>query len=80
MTVIDIAPGMTCKSYVAFVCGQALLCYDHRSENLSQYLYINIYKQNKTQNNNNFTPLYHIPEDSDLCTDCYENLKISYES
>ena len=27
-----------------------------------------------------FTPLFHIPEDSDLCTDCHENLKISYES
>jgi hypothetical protein len=33
MAIIVIAPAVTCKSYVAFVSGQALLCYACRSEN-----------------------------------------------
>jgi len=39
MAIIVIPPAVTCKSYVAFVSGQALLYYAYRSENHLQLFF-----------------------------------------
>jgi len=39
MTIIVVASAMTCKSYMAFACGQALQCYAYMSKNHLQLFF-----------------------------------------